>query len=180
MRGLHRKARVIFTVIVMCAFCVGAPLIASAQDERPSPLADAIKHTLFDPTTYAPGAISYHATMRDWNTSQPFFQHGFVEHNERFTISGLADDTAVDYATGRRRILTDALETVAITAVHNITTRLIEDALVSRHPEHRKLFHVLGWAERIAVASAMSYELSAAHYRQAQRNEQQAAALGLR
>src|SRR5580765_4150495 len=82
----------LFTLMLALA---SAPL-AFAQNEKPSSgFAGVMKGVFFDPTTYAPAVIGYDATMKDWNTSQPFFQSGFVEHNQRFTVTGRPDDTAV-------------------------------------------------------------------------------------
>jgi hypothetical protein len=176
----QQALRSIVAFATMCAFVASMSPVLHAQDERrPSPLTNAIKQTLLDPTTYVPGILSYDATMRDWKTSQPFFQHGFVEQNSRFTVSGLPGDTAIDYGAGRHLIIRDALGTVALTAVQNLATRLVEDSLANRYPEHRKLLRGLGWAERIAVASFLSYQLSAAHYRQAAQNQELASQLGL-
>src|SRR5438128_10355120 len=97
---------------VICSFLLAAvafsatPRDAFAQDrDRPATAWDVTKSVIFDPTTYAPSILGYDATMRDWNSSQPFFQRGFVERNSRFTISGLSDDVAVPYEVGKRRIL---------------------------------------------------------------------------
>jgi hypothetical protein len=176
----QQASRIVTAIALMWALLASMSPVAYAQDERPSPLVDAIKHTVFDPTTYVPGIISYDATMRDWRTSQTFFQNGFVEHNARFTVSGLPDDTAIDYGAGRHLILKDALGAVAVSAVQNLATRLLEESLIRRYPEHRKLVRALGWVERVSVASFLSYQLSAAHYRQAQQNQELAIQLGVR
>src|SRR5438067_2626827 len=83
------------------------PSSASAQ-ERPSPVTDTFKRVVLDPTTYAPAIIAYDATMRDWNTSQPFFRNGYMERNERFTLTGRPNDVPISYTAGRNRILSDA------------------------------------------------------------------------
>jgi hypothetical protein len=153
---------------------------AWAQDEhRTSPIAAAIKGVLLDPTTYAPAAIGYDATMRDWNTSQPFFENGYVEHNARFTLTGRADASAIGYVAGRNQILKDALGAFEISAAQNFGSRLVEGGLMARYPQHRTLIRTVGWIQRIAIASAMSYHLSAGHYRQAEANAQLAVQLGL-
>ena len=80
-----------------------APRVASAQDQPRSNVVLVIaKAVVFDPTTYAPATFSYTAQRMDWNTSQTLFQHGWLEHNDRFTISGRADDTplSLDHAYG--------------------------------------------------------------------------------
>ena len=139
-----------------------------------------MKSVIFDPTTYAPAIIAYDATMRDWNTSQPFFRAGYVEHNERFTLTGRPNDLPMSYEDGQRRILTDALVNLQMSIVNNVADRLFERMLLSRFPEHRKVVKTLGWIERATFASYMSYQLSAQHYRQANSNAQRAQQMGLR
>ena len=156
--------------------------IAGAQDaERPpSPLADVARRVLLDPTTYAPAVLEYDATMRDWKSSQAFFQNGFAERNWQFTVTGRANDPAVGYDAGRRRILSDALMHLQVSAVHNVGISILEHALVQRHPERRRLVRTLGWIERAAFSSWLAYQLSAPHYRQWKQNERQARELGYR
>src|SRR5580765_291644 len=77
------------------------PASAFAQSEqRSSFAASTFKGVIFDPTTYAPALIAYDATMRDWKTSQPLFRAGYMELNERFTVSGLPRDVPVSYEVG--------------------------------------------------------------------------------
>jgi hypothetical protein len=166
-------------VLLLAALCQPATL--AAQDEqRPSFLVDLAKSVTFDPTTYAPGIISYHAAMRDWDTSQPLFRHGYLELNPRFTVSGLRADAPVSYDAGRRIILKDALVRIQVSAIHNVTSRSLERFLLERYPERRKLIRILGWIERTAFASYMAYELSVHHHRQARENERLATANGFR
>jgi hypothetical protein len=154
---------------------------AIAQDRERSPLAGSlVKQVLLDPTTYAPAIIAYDATMRDWNTSQPFFRAGFMEHNSRFTISGKANDFPLAYADGKKRILADAATTLGMSALNNVTGRVFERVLSERYPEHRKIVRAVSWAERISFGIYMSYVLSKDHYRQAGLNESQAQQLGYR
>jgi hypothetical protein len=155
------------------------PLTVSAQ-EQPSLLGDTVKRVIFDPTTYAPAIIAYDGTMRDWNTSQPFFRNGYMERNERFTLTGLPNDLPVSYEVGRNRIFTDALVNLEMSVVNNVADQLFERMLMTRFPEHRKLVRALGWVERGAFASYMSYQLSAQHYRQAAANGQRAQQMGFR
>jgi hypothetical protein len=174
-----RGVAALFVVVV--TFVIASAHIALAQDvKRSSPVADVVKGVFFDPTTYAPAVLSYDATMRDWNTSQPFFYNGFVEHNARFTISGRSDDPAVNYMAGRSQIFVDAASALGVSLVQNTTSRIVERALLGRFPEHRKAIKTVGWIQRITIASLMSYQLSAGHYRQAQLNAQRAAELGIR
>src|SRR5215510_14293311 len=98
-------------VAVFTALLLGSAVVAVAQDraERPFTI-DVLTRVVLDPTTYAPAALAYDSTMRDWRSSQTFFQHGFFESNARFTVSGLPNDVAVSYGAGQRIIRADALE----------------------------------------------------------------------
>ncbi len=171
----------VFTVTLMLS--AGHAVAQTTNDneqKRPSFLLDVTKRVILDPTTYAPAIIGYDATMRDWKSSQPFFNNGYLEHNWRFTISGRADDYPVSYGVGQRRILADALSNLEMSAVNNLTDSMFEHVLGDRYPNHRKLIRALGWIEKSAFASYMSYRLSASHYRQWQQNEQMARQLGIR
>jgi hypothetical protein len=174
------RVRCLATFVLLAAIMLSTAEVAFAQEEhRSSIFTDILKDVALDPTTYAPAIIGYDATMRDWNTSQPFFQSGYVEHNARFTVSGLPNDRAIGYEAGKHQILMDSLTNLQMSLVNNVTDRLIERVLIERHPQHRTLFRALGWAERIGFASAMSYKLSAAHYRQAGQNQQLAQQIGI-
>ena len=139
-----------------------------------------VKQVLLDPTTYAPSIIAYDATMRDWNTSQPFFRNGFMEHNSRYTISGRANDVPLAYADGKKRILADAAANLGMSALNNVTGRVFERMLIDRYPEHRKIVRAVSWIERISFGVYMSYMLSKDHYRQAELNATRAQQLGYR
>jgi hypothetical protein len=166
-------------VVLFAALCAPASL-AAQDEERSSLLVDLAKSVTFDPTTYAPAVIAYDAAMRDWDTSQPLFRHGYLEVNPRFTVSGRGFDVPVSYEAGRRRILWDAIARVQLSAIHNATARSLERILIERYPERRKLIRVLGWIERSAFASYMAYELSIHHHRQARENERLARERGFR
>jgi hypothetical protein len=178
----YSTLRGLVTSISVCLLILSNATVTCAQEEErsSSALADVVKGVVFDPTTYAPAVISYDATMRDWKTSQPFFRNGFAEHNARFTVSGLPDDRAISYQAGRDLILKDALSTLGVSAAQNLAGRIVERALLERYPEHRKMVKTIGWVQRIAVNSVMTYRLSAMHYRQATLNAESARALGLR
>jgi hypothetical protein len=178
----HFSLRYLATYVIVAGLILlsNAQFVHAQEEDRSSAFTDIVKGVVFDPTTYAPALIGYHSTMKDWNTSQPFFRNGFVEHNARFTVTGRPNDTAVGYEVGRRLILKDAFSTFGVAAAQNVTSRLVERALLAKYPEHRKVVKTIGWIQRISIASLMSYRLSAAHYRQAQVNAQQAAVLGLR
>jgi hypothetical protein len=171
--------------VLIMLFAVGLSSFSSsratAQDQQPSsPVISIVKEVVLDPTTYAPAVIAYDATMRDWNSSQPFFRNGYMELNPRFTISGLPNDVPLSYAAGNRRILSDAFGNLGMSLVNNFTDRVFERKLMERYPGHRKIVRAVGWIERLSFNGYMSYALSAAHYRQAQANTAQARALGLR
>lgn len=108
--------------------CVLASSQAFAQDgDQPSFFSSVVKRVALDPTTYAPSIIAYDATMRDWDSSQPFFQNGlYVERNARFTVSGRPNDVAVDYATGKQLILKDAIGNFEMSLVNNVANALFE------------------------------------------------------
>ena len=173
-----RQLRAIASCLTVYVLVV--PRLASAQDREPSFVGHALKLAVLDPTTYAPAVVVYDATMRDWNTSQPFFRNGFLEHNARFTVSGFSNDKPVSYGVGRSQILKDSMSVLAVSAVHNVGARLIEQGLRQRYPEHGRLITALGWVERGAVASLMSYELAGPHYQQWRQNQQLSGQLGLR
>jgi hypothetical protein len=166
-------------VAVLTALLLFSAVGVFAQDrgERPF-IADVITRVVLDPTTYVPAALAYDATMRDWRTSQPFFQHGFYESNARFTVSGLPNDVAISYGAGQRIIRADALESLKRSAVNNLAEQIIERVLVNKYPNHRKLVRAIGWAQRISFASFKAYRLSSPHYRQAGQNERLAKQLG--
>ena len=171
---------IVAIILVVGIFCV-ATSRASAQDQEHSSFIGTIaKQMVLDPTTFAPAAIAYDATVRDWKTSQPFFNNGFMEHNPRFTISGRANDLPVAYAEGERRILADAAANFGMSALNNFTSRVFERMMIERYPEHRKIVKAASWIERISFGVYMSYMLSKDHYRQADLNATRAQQLGYR
>jgi hypothetical protein len=177
----HAWTRCFSTSIIVAVFTLTTAGFVSAQETGSKPssaVADVIKGVFFDPTTYAPALISYDATMRDWNTSQPFFQNGYVERNARFTLTGLSNDHPVSYTVGQNQIMKDALTTFGMSVVQNTTSRVVERALLAKYPNHRKVVKTVGWIQRIGLASLMTYQLSAPHYHQAGYNAQQSRALG--
>jgi hypothetical protein len=161
-------------------FILTSSVDVSAEEGEGSPVAAVARGVVFDPTTYLPALISYDATMRDWGTSQPFFRHGYLERNARFTRTGLSNDQAVSYVVGKNQILKDTLARFGATAVQNLSSRLVEHGLLAKFPEHRKMVKTIGWIQRIGLASLTSYHLSAAHYRQAGLNRANARTLGYR
>jgi hypothetical protein len=170
------------TVAVAFMVCIGTQ--AWAQDGRetstsiPSLTVEAAKQTLLDPTTYAPAGMLYVSSRLDWNSSQVFFAHGDVEENARYTVTGLPHDRPMSYSQGNTQLLTDALSVASVSAVNNVVAHFTVDALAIRNPEHAKLWKTLGWIERTAVASSLSYILSVQHFRQWETNQRVAAQRG--
>ena len=157
------------------------PAYASAQEsDGGSAVGSIFKRVVFDPTTYAPAVIAYDGTMRDWNTSQPFFRNGYNERNERFTLSGLPNDRPVSYEVGRRKVLSDAFVSLEMSLINNVSSQVFERVLIDRFPERRKLVRTIGWIERTAFASFMAYHLSSQHYNQAAANQAYAQQMGFK
>jgi hypothetical protein len=173
-------ARLVACVIVLLLTVLASSARAQEQPSVGDAAKDVAKRVVLDPTTYAPAIIAYDATVRDWKSSQVFFANGYVERNPRFTFSGRPYDVPVGYGDGKQRILGDAFRTFQVSLIHNVTESIIERTLVTRYPEHRKLFRVLGWIERSAASSYLAYMLSNQHYRQWRFNEQEASRLGLK
>jgi hypothetical protein len=151
------------------------PALLSAQDRAGGNVVfDIAKAVVFDPTTYAPGALSYTSQRMDWKTSQALFQQGWLEHNYRFTVTGKPDDTPIGFEAGNRQITRMALLHLQESVVNNVSAQIFERVLADKYPEHRKLFKTLGWAERIGFASYVSYLASVNHFKQSQRNVEMA------
>ena len=155
------------------------PCVTVAQDQpRSNVVLDVTKAVVFDPTTYAPAILSYTSQRMDWKTSQPLFEQGWLEHNQRFTISGRPDDKPISFGAGNRQIMRMAFLHLQESVVNNATTQIFERVLAEKYPNHRKLFKTLGWAERIGFASYVSYLASVDHFKQSQRNIEIARAHG--
>ncbi len=167
--------------LVLLSMLILTPAIASAQSDSDSNIVwDVTKAVVFDPTTYAPAVLSYASLKMDWDSSQSLFTHGWVEQNHRFTISGRPNDLPVSYADGNRRIRRMALLHLQESLINNVAANVFERVLADKYPQHRKLFKVLSWVERIAFASYVSYAVSASHFKQAERNRQLAVQYGYR
>jgi len=170
--------------VVLTAFLLlpAAPLlaqdVASGAPKVSSLASDLTKGVLLDPTTYAPAVILYTSMRLDWTSSQPFFERGYVEANDRYTISGLPHDVPVSFAQGKRQILTDSLLNLPMSFVNNASSRLAERVLMKQYPDHPKVIRTLGWIERTAFAGYMSNRLAAKHFRQWQQNVTLARQLG--
>ncbi len=167
--------------LLLLAMMILTPAIASAQSETDSNIFwDVTKAVIFDPTTYAPATLSYTSMKMDWNSSQTLFRNGWVEQNHRFTISGRPNDVPVSYGDGNKRIRHMALLHLQESIINNTATNLFERVLTDKYPQHRKLFKVLSWVERVAFASYVSYAASANHFKQTERNRQLAVQYGYR
>ena len=170
-------------VVAVAALILWSTVSVSAQTpEAPAApfVLDIVKGVALDPTTYAPGLITYGAMRLDWNSSQVFFANGYVEQNAGYTVSGVSNSASIGQRAGNRRIAGDSARILQLSLVHNATERIIERGLLRRYPNHRKLVRVIGRIERIAVASYLSYFTSAAHFRQWRKNEQLARQLGFK
>ena len=167
--------------LLLLAMMILTPAIASAQSETDSNIFwDVTKAVIFDPTTYAPATLSYTSMKMDWDSSQTLFRNGWVEQNHRFTVSGRANDVPVSFDDGNKRIRHMALLHLQESIINNTAANLFERVLTNKYPQHRKLFKVLSWVERVAFASYVSYAASANHFKQTERNRQLAVQYGYR
>jgi hypothetical protein len=167
--------------LTLLSMMILTPAIASAQSETDSNVFwDVTKAVVFDPTTYAPATLSYTSMKMDWKSSQTLFRNGWVEQNHRFTVSGRANDMPVSFGDGNKKIRNMALLHLQESIVNNAAANIFERVLAEKYPQHRKLFKVLSWVERVAFASYVSYAASANHFKQAERNRQMAAQYGYR
>ena len=169
--------------LVLIAALIAVPTAAVAQEDgsdSPSLFWEITKSVVLDPTTYAPATLAYTSMKLDWQSSQPLFRNGWVEQNYRFTINGRPNGQPVSFAEGNRRIRNIALLHLQESIINNVAANLFEHVLAEKYPQHRTLFKVLSWAERIAFASFVSYTASANHFRQAELNRQLAIQYGYR
>ncbi len=166
---------------LLLSIVILTPAVASAQSEGDSNIFwDVTKGVVLDPTTYAPATLAYTSMRLDWESSQVLFRNGWVEQNHRFTVSGRPYDTPISFPEGNKRIRQMALLHLQESIVNNAAANLFERVLAAKYPQHRKLFKVLSWMERIAFASYVSYYASANHFKQAERNRQLAIQYGYR
>ncbi len=169
------------TRLLLLSLMMLAPGVASAQSETDSNIFwDVTKAVVFDPTTYAPATLSYTSMKMDWSSSQTLFRHGWVEQNHRFTVSGRANDVPLSYGDGNKKIRQMALLHLQESIINNAAANVFERVLANKYPQHRKLFKVLSWVERVAFASYVSYAASANHFKQTEKNRQLAAQYGYR
>ena len=167
--------------LMLLSMMILTPAIASAQSETDSNIFwDVTKAVVFDPTTYAPATLSYTSMKMDWDSSQTLFRNGWVEQNHRFTVSGRPNDVPIELC---RRQQEDSPHGAAASAgVDHQQCRgeHLRARACRKYPQHRKLFKVLSWVERIAFASYVSYAASANHFKQTERNRQLAIQYGYR
>ena len=169
------------TRLLLLSLMMLTPAVASAQSETDSNIFwDVTKAVVFDPTTYAPATLSYTSMKMDWSSSQTLFRHGWVEQNHRFTVSGRPNDVPLSYGDGNKKIRQMALLHLQESIVNNAAANVFERVLANKYPQHRKLFKVLSWVERVAFASYVSYAASANHFKQTEKNRQLAAQYGYR
>ena len=167
--------------VMLLSMMVLMPAIASAQAETDTNVFwDVTKAVVFDPTTYAPATLTYTSMKMDWDSSQTLFRNGWVEQNHRFTVSGRPNDLPISFADGNKKIRNMALLHLQESLINNTAANVFERVLSNRYPQHRTLFKVLSWVERIAFASYVSYAASANHFKQAERNRQLAIQFGYR
>ena len=166
---MTRTIRVVAAVSALALLLV-APPVSLAQESAASIALDVAREVAIDPTTYAPGIISFEAMSQDWKTSQILFANGWVEMNPRFTASGRPNDVPVAYGDGKRIIRADALRLLQYSVFNNVAASVTSRVLMSRYPRHKKLVRTLSWIERIAFASITTYRNTADHLRQARTN----------
>ena len=80
MRALtHQKQHFVVWIFLFVLAVIFTPAVVSAQDNgRSNIVVDLTKALLFDPTTYAPAALSYTSQRMDWKTSQVLFHAGWL------------------------------------------------------------------------------------------------------
>ena len=133
---------------------------------------------LLDPTIFAPAGVSYYAQKADWDTSQVFFQHGWVEANPSFTLSRQPFSAPISHKAGMRIINKWSVETLMWSSLHNTGSYILTAYLTSYQPNHKKLIKVISWSERIIFASIITYYTSSAHFHQASLNRKMAKEYG--
>src|SRR4051812_24931156 len=79
-RPLRRLRRRLVFPIVVAALVVSGSTFVSAQEQEGS-AASIAKGVFFDAETYIPAALLFTSMRLDWTSSQPLFEHGFIEGN---------------------------------------------------------------------------------------------------
>jgi hypothetical protein len=143
---------------------------SSDFEQRPL-LNDTISRVLKDPTTWALPPIVYATHRLDWDSSQKLFAYGYLERNDKFTLTGRVDDLPISHAAGKRRILRASAATIGRSMLNNGICAIVEHKLIERAPHRRKLIRTLGWIERSLVTSYWTYRLTHNQVTQWQNNE---------
>jgi hypothetical protein len=172
-------SRILCATLTALGMLSTVPAHANAED-WPSAAETIFAQVVSDPTTFAPSITSYTAERLDWKSSQVFFQHGFVESNPQFTVSGFVDDVPLSYTAGKRVILRDSLSDLGSSLVNNAAARIVERTFVRHYPKREKLIRTIGWIERISFAVSFATVQSANHFRQWRENARDARELGYR
>ncbi|MBI2068499.1 MAG: hypothetical protein HYT67_00085 [Candidatus Yanofskybacteria bacterium] len=167
-------------VWVILAIILAAPRPVEAQNGVGEFIKGVAKNVVLDPTTYGPFGASWLGKQLDWNSSQVFFEHGFMESNADFTINGLPFDKPKSYAAGNGKVILISLPVLQLSLINNASVSANERLLIRRHPKHRKLIKTLGWVEKIAVNGYIGYKYSHRNFRQWQRNKDLARQNGYR
>jgi hypothetical protein len=175
MSGRRLRDCVLPAVVVLALIIAPRPVLAENESAAAWTV---FKQVVFDPTTYAPAVVSYSAERLDWKSSQVFFQHGHLERNPQFTVTGLPNDFPLGYGAGNQQILGNALRDLGASAINNTTTRVVERMLMEGYPGRRTLIRTIGWIERISFAVALATVQSSEHFRQWRENEPLARELG--
>jgi hypothetical protein len=163
-------------VVFLVVWAIASPVTAESESatataESESATWSIVRQVVFDPTTYAPAITSFAAERVDWKSSQVFFQHGYLEQNPQFTVSGLPNDAPLDYDAGKRQINGNALRDLGVSAINNTAARIVERMLMEHYPGRRKLIRTIGWIERISFAVTFATIQSSNHFRQWRENE---------
>lgn len=167
-------------VWVLLMILLTVPHNATAQNKVGEFVKGVAKDVALDPTTYGPFGASWLGKKLDWDSSQVFFEHGYVESNERFTVSGLPYDKPISHATGNRKVILISLPVLQLSLINNTISSAMDRLLINEHPEHKKLIKTLGWIQRIAVNGYIGYKYSHQNFRQWQKNKDLAQREGYR
>ncbi len=152
--------------IILVFLFVANPVFAQ---EKPT-IGNIAREVFTDPTTYAPTIVWFWSAQGDWDTSQPLFKRNHGEQNPTYMQSGFPFGTPMNYGDGNRLIRSMIPSTLGFTIGANTIERFGEHFLIRRYPNKKRTIKIAGWASRIAIASAQSYILSAAHFRQWEEN----------
>ncbi len=162
----------ILTLLCFLILLFGLSQEVRAQNGVGQLLKDTAKDVALDPTTYGPAGVTSFGKQKDWDSSQIFFQNGYIENNPDFTANGLPYDKPVSYAAGNREVIKLSLPVLELSAVNNVAISISQRTLIRSYPNHKKLIKSIGWIEKIAMASYLSYKYSHNNFRQWQTNNE--------